>query len=193
MMTSLHTDARRRASNAGVRGPPRGRVMYTTGWTRCHAAHALEQAETSLLSFWGRESVCPHSPHTPTPPTHPTPPGLCVFDSTKPLHCLAFEDQRAFWTVAPCFTAVRKVAWAPSKEFFFLSFFLYQSPRRLCQHCEELKGIYLNPNIYGQKKKKKKSWIMQQSQVRMQTLPYRRRKGTWDLWVNQLYFFFPSP
>lgn len=40
----------------------------------------------------------------------------CVFLFTKPLYCLALEDQRAFWTVAPCFRAERMVAWASSKE-----------------------------------------------------------------------------
>lgn len=29
---------------------------------------------------------------------------------------VALEDQRAFWTVVPCFRAVRMVAWASSKE-----------------------------------------------------------------------------
>lgn len=38
--------------------------------------------------------------------------------------------------------AARMVAGASSKEF-------YQSLQRLCQHCKELKGIYLNLNIYG--------------------------------------------
>lgn len=131
MMTSLRTDTRGQASSAGVRGRPQGRVMYTQVGSRSHAARALKQAETSLLSFWGRESVCPHSS---PPPSTPPPPGLCVFHSTKPLHCLAFEDQRAFWTVAPCFTAVRKVAWAPSKEFFsfFLFFFFFINHRGVC-------------------------------------------------------------
>lgn len=34
---------------------------------------------------------------------------------------LAWKDQRAFWTVAPCFRAVRTVAWASSKETSFIN------------------------------------------------------------------------
>lgn len=121
MMTSFHTGTRGQASNAGVRRPRQGRVMYTQVGLAVTRAHALEQAETSLLSFWGRDSVCPHS----SPPPHPTR-SLCLpLHKAPALSCI--WRSKSIWNRGTLFHSGGESCMSTFKGVFFF-FLLYQPP-----------------------------------------------------------------
>lgn len=171
MMTSLHTDARRQASNAGVRGPPQGRVMYTqVGLAVTRHTHSSRRKRPYWL-FEGRESVCPHSPHLPL--THPSR-SLCLsLHKAAALSCI-WRSKSILNRGTLFHSGEGRLHEHLQRSFFFFFFF---SLSITVASVSTLRGT--EGNIFKSKhlrvEKEKKSWIMQQSQVRMQTLPYCRR------------------
>lgn len=142
MMTSLHTDTRRQASNAGVRGHPQGRVMYTqVGLAVTRHTRSSRRKRPDWVFEGKRVCVPTHPPHQVS--VSSTPQSCCIV-----LHLKIKEHFEPWHLVSQRWGRLHEHL---QRIFFF--FFLYQSPRCLCQHCKELKGIYLNPNIYGWKKK----------------------------------------